>query len=82
MDRILRDLTTRGKEEGLTGFEQVKRIYLEPSSLALHGCLSSTMKLVRHIAREKFNSQINDMYAEIIDDQNTSQFDLVEMKIA
>ncbi|EAR92332.1 AMP-binding enzyme family protein (macronuclear) [Tetrahymena thermophila SB210] len=53
-----------GKKEGLFSFEQAQKIHLEPVSLAVHGCLTSSFKLQRHIAKQIFKKVIDELYSK------------------
>lgn len=44
-----------GKAEKLNGMENVKKLYIEPTSFIAHGLTSNTLKLMRHKAREHFS---------------------------
>ncbi|CAG8530024.1 11547_t:CDS:2 [Paraglomus brasilianum] len=63
---ILQALTKFGKQNDLKGFENVKKIYLcsEPFSVQ-NDLFTPTFKLKRHQAKQRFQSQINAMYAEL-----------------
>lgn len=60
---MLKLLEKHGRENGLQGFELLRKVYFEPVSLAVHGCFTSTMKLQRHIASKVFEAQIKQMYS-------------------
>lgn len=47
-DIMLQALNKQGKDEGLYGFEQAKKLYIEPKSFAEYGCMTNTMKIQRH----------------------------------
>lgn len=47
-------LIYQGKSEKLNGMENVKKIYIEPTSFIAHGLTSNTLKLMRHKAKEHF----------------------------
>ncbi|EAS01565.1 AMP-binding enzyme family protein (macronuclear) [Tetrahymena thermophila SB210] len=59
----LKSVTDLGKKEGLHTFEQAHKVYLEPVSLVIHGCLTSSFKLQRHIARQVFKKAIEELYS-------------------
>ena len=42
--------------------ENVKKVYIEPTSFIAHGLTSNTLKVMRHKAREHFLKQIEAMY--------------------
>ncbi|CAD8136283.1 unnamed protein product [Paramecium octaurelia] len=56
------EMVKTGKAEKLNGMENVKKIYIEPTSFIAHGLTSNTLKLMRHKAREHFLKQIEAMY--------------------
>ena len=43
--------------------EQCKKIYLEPVSFVVHGCMTNTLKLQRHNAKLTFQEVINKLYS-------------------
>jgi long-chain acyl-CoA synthetase len=45
--KLLESITKHGKEEKLMSFEQAKKIFVEPQSMVVYGCMTSTMKLQR-----------------------------------
>lgn len=48
----------QGKNDGLMGFEQAKKIKLTPDPFSSIGIVTSTMKLQRFIAKNKFKEEI------------------------
>ncbi|KAL4434742.1 hypothetical protein ABPG74_017162 [Tetrahymena malaccensis] len=60
----LKSLNEFGKKEGLFTFEQPQKIYLEPVSFTVHGCLTTSFKLQRHIAKVHFKKVIDDLYSQ------------------
>lgn len=53
------------KECGLKGFEKVKKIYLESTPFSVEdGLLTPTLKIRRHDARKKYESQLQRLYEE------------------
>ncbi|CAD8132100.1 unnamed protein product [Paramecium pentaurelia] len=56
------EMVKYGKTEKLNGMENVKKIYIEPTSFIAHGLTSNTLKLMRHKAKEHFLKQIEAMY--------------------
>lgn len=61
---ILSAIGAFGKQNGLKGFEQVKKIYLTPDEFTVdNDLLTPTFKLKREVAKKKFASQIEAMYA-------------------
>ncbi|CAD8054344.1 unnamed protein product [Paramecium sonneborni] len=56
------EMVKQGKIEKLNGMENVKKIYIEPTSFIAHGLTSNTLKLMRHKAKEHFLKQIEAMY--------------------
>eukprot|EP00825_Cyclidium_porcatum_P001459 TRINITY_DN10668_c0_g1_i7.p1 TRINITY_DN10668_c0_g1~~TRINITY_DN10668_c0_g1_i7.p1 ORF type:complete len:152 (+),score=44.29 TRINITY_DN10668_c0_g1_i7:247-702(+) len=61
---MLNALTQQGKVEGLYGFEQAKKLYIEPKSFMEHGCMTNTFKIQRHNLTKVFKKQIDEMYAD------------------
>ncbi|CAD8177408.1 unnamed protein product [Paramecium pentaurelia] len=53
-----------GKQNQLNSLEITKLIYLEPQPLQNLGCLTSTLKLQRHIAKQVFAKQIENLYKQ------------------
>lgn len=51
---ILEEVTKQGKQDGLHGFELAKKIKLWHEPFQVVGIVTSTMKLQRLIARDKF----------------------------
>ncbi|EAS07571.1 AMP-binding enzyme family protein (macronuclear) [Tetrahymena thermophila SB210] len=51
-----------GKHEGLFSFEQPKKIYLEPKSFLVIGCVTNSFKLQRHHAKNYFKNIIQELY--------------------
>ena len=47
VDKVLADITKIGKSQGLFGFEQAKKLYLEPVSFVLQDLATPTLKLKR-----------------------------------
>ncbi|XP_048758010.2 long-chain-fatty-acid--CoA ligase 1-like isoform X2 [Ostrea edulis] len=65
-DMIFKDIIGVGKEAGLKKFEQVANIYLFPELFSLeNGLLTPTFKNKRPFLRKKFQSLIDEMYAEL-----------------
>lgn len=60
---MLKAMQDKGKEEGLHGFEQIQKLYIEPVSFAVHGCMTSTFKLQRFQAKKVFKSILADLYS-------------------
>lgn len=58
-DRLLE----QGKQGGLVGFEQAKRINLRSDSFVVQSLYTNTMKLQRHLAKKAFEKEIAAMYA-------------------
>jgi len=62
---IAKDMERVAKEEGLQGFEKVKKFVLIAEDFtAENGLLTSTAKLKRNVAKEKFAQEIATMYSE------------------
>lgn len=55
---ILEEVTKQGKGDGLFGFEQAKKIKLWHEPFQTVGIVTSTMKLQRHIAKQKFKNEL------------------------
>jgi len=66
----LESITKHGKEEKLMSFEQAKKIFVEPQSMVVYGCMTSTMKLQRFQAKEYFKPQITEMYSTPLEGAN------------
>jgi long-chain acyl-CoA synthetase len=61
---VLSAMGAFGKQNGLKGFEQVKKIYLTADEFTVdNDLLTPTFKLKREIAKKKFASEIETMYA-------------------
>jgi len=63
-EKFLEEINKKGKEEKLFSFELVKKIRLEPISLATKGLLTPSFKLKRYEAKLYFKDTIDRMYAE------------------
>ncbi|KAJ3273995.1 hypothetical protein HDV01_003665 [Terramyces sp. JEL0728] len=65
-DQFVKLLTQIGKEGGLKGFENVKKVFfdLDPFSVE-NGLLTPTFKLKRHEAKIKYQKEIDNMYVQI-----------------
>eukprot|EP01117_Protostelium_nocturnum_P007056 TRINITY_DN2529_c0_g1_i1.p1 TRINITY_DN2529_c0_g1~~TRINITY_DN2529_c0_g1_i1.p1 ORF type:complete len:852 (-),score=368.62 TRINITY_DN2529_c0_g1_i1:252-2807(-) len=62
---ILADLTAKGKEGKIQGFEAIKGIILTPIEwTAENGLTTPTMKLKRNVLRDHFKPQIDTLYDE------------------
>ena len=61
---LLDEVTKQGKNDGLAGFEQAKKIRLWHEPFHVVGIVTSTMKLQRHIAKDKFKHEIEQLYQE------------------
>lgn len=65
-EMIFKDIVRIGKEAGLKTFEQVANIALYPELFSLeNNLLTPTFKNKRPVLRKKFQSVIDDLYAEI-----------------
>ncbi|KAG0310196.1 hypothetical protein BGZ99_000597 [Dissophora globulifera] len=65
-DTLLKELTIFGRESDLKGFEILKNIYVTPEQFSIENdLLTPTFKLKRHTAKDKYNVEIERMYAEI-----------------
>ncbi|EGR28828.1 hypothetical protein IMG5_168640 [Ichthyophthirius multifiliis] len=54
----------QGKKEGLATFEQAIKVYLEPVSMLIHECLTSSFKLQRNKAKIHFKNVIQQLYSK------------------
>ncbi|XP_022319066.2 long-chain-fatty-acid--CoA ligase 5-like [Crassostrea virginica] len=64
-EMIFKDIVRIGKEAGLKTFEQVANIHLFPELFSLENdLLTPTFKNKRPVLRKRFQSVINDLYAE------------------
>ncbi|CAJ0589819.1 unnamed protein product [Cylicocyclus nassatus] len=62
---VLQELNRTGREKGLRSIELVKSIYLISEELTPeNGLVTPTLKLRRHLLKEKFSKQIERMFAE------------------
>ena len=60
---ILNEMETLGRKSDFKGFEVVKKVYLSPEEFTVENDLiTPTMKIKRHIAKNKFLKEINEMY--------------------
>ena len=60
---ILNDMEQLGRKNDFKGFEVVKKIYLSPEEFTIENdIVTPTLKIKRHIAKNKFLEQINQMY--------------------
>lgn len=71
---VLADLQAAGKAAGVKGFEIPKAVYLEGSVNDLNqaftvenGCLTATFKLRRTVVQQRYQPQIDAMYAALTD---------------
>jgi len=65
-EEIMEDIKRLSKEHGLHGFETVKAIHLEPEPFsAENGLVTPTFKLKRQQLREKYKTEIADLYASL-----------------
>ncbi|KAG0374601.1 hypothetical protein BGX24_010187 [Mortierella sp. AD032] len=63
---LLKELATFGRESDLKGFEILKNIAVVPEQFTIENdLLTPTFKLKRHTAKERYNADIERMYAEI-----------------
>ncbi|KAF9431893.1 Long chain acyl-CoA synthetase 7 peroxisomal [Entomortierella beljakovae] len=63
---ILKELSTFGRESDLKGFEILKNVHIASEQFTIENdLLTPTFKLKRHTAKEKYNTEIDQMYAEI-----------------
>ncbi|KAL8426238.1 hypothetical protein Efla_005469 [Eimeria flavescens] len=70
---IFEDLQQVGKKEGLKGFEMARKVHLHPEPFTVeNNLLTPTFKLKRHLAKEVFEKEINEMYKEIHEEQHAT----------
>lgn len=62
--QFLTELNAFSKKQGLSGFEQPKNVYLEPTSFQEKKILTSTLKLQRFLAKTVYKPEIDAMYKE------------------
>ncbi|XP_047234037.1 long-chain-fatty-acid--CoA ligase 5 [Girardinichthys multiradiatus] len=63
---IITDMTKLGREAGLKSFEQVKDVHLHPELFTIeNGLLTPTLKAKRTELKALFQSQLNQLYANI-----------------
>lgn len=64
IQKIRSDMTAREKSEKLNGFEKAKKIHITPELFTVeNNLLTPTFKLKRKETREKYQKQIDEMYA-------------------
>ena len=68
-ERVVRDvlesLQATGRAGHLRGFEVLRGVYLEPEPFSVdNGLLTPSFKLVRHRARQAYQSQIDEIYGQ------------------
>jgi len=61
---ILSELVKTGKEKGLQGFEQIKKIHLEPESFSKFDLVTPTLKVKRQEAKQKYKDIFKKLYSE------------------
>ena len=60
---IVKQLEVFGKENGFKGFEIVKKVYISKEPFTVENDLvTPTLKIKRHVAKKKFQNEINEMY--------------------
>ena len=65
-EMLLREMNKIAEREELTGFEKVKRIKITSEDFTIeNGILTSTMKLKRNVARNKYKNDIEKMYQTV-----------------
>ncbi|MEQ2278279.1 hypothetical protein XENORESO_015485, partial [Xenotaenia resolanae] len=63
---IITDMTKVGREAGLKSFEQVKDVHLHPELFTIeNGLLTPTLKTKRTELKALFQSQLDQLYANI-----------------
>ncbi|KAL4505874.1 hypothetical protein ABPG72_013635 [Tetrahymena utriculariae] len=60
---VLASLEKQGRADKLAGFELAKKLYIHPESMANLNCMTTTMKIQRHNAKNVFKQQIDKMYS-------------------
>eukprot|EP00483_Globobulimina_turgida_P001688 UN01690 len=80
---IRADMERIAKREKLVGFEKIKRIHLIVEDFSIeNGILTSTMKLKRNVARDRFKTEIEGMYKQVAksnyDNNNKNNKDINE----
>ena len=62
---IIKEIDTFSRNNDIKGFEIVKKIYLSKEPFTIdNNLLTTTMKLRRHIAKNKFSEEIKKLYGE------------------
>ena len=64
VEAVLKEMDMFGKSNGLKGFELVKKVHLETESFAKKELYTSTFKLKRFMARQKYMKEIKEMYSK------------------
>ena len=65
-EKVLEEMTTVAKAQKLQGFEIVRSVFLDPIPFSVEsGLLTSTMKLKRPQAKDKYTKEIAQMYADL-----------------
>jgi len=60
---VLEDVKSIGKKAGLKGFEGIRKIYLDSELFTSeNGLLTPTFKMKRNAAKERYSSQIKELY--------------------
>lgn len=65
---VIHDMDRVASEAGLYGYEQVKRIYLEPKQWSTANLLTPTLKLMRFKAKMHYQGVIAELYSEGFND--------------
>ena len=63
-EAIIADMTAKGKEAKLLGFEVVKKIHIEHQAWTTEDLLTPTQKLMRFQAKKKYQDIIDQLYRE------------------
>jgi long-chain acyl-CoA synthetase len=60
------ELSRVGKEEGLRGFEHVRRFKIVAEEFSVENdLLTPSMKLKRHLAKLRFKAEIDELYSQL-----------------
>ena len=65
--KVAKEMEKHGRANGLAGFENVKRVHLEPEPFTPDNLLSPSFKFKRHEGKKYYQDVINAMYADMGD---------------